>query len=139
MFGFPLTVFLASSALGLSLFEEQFMLYMNMFGMPLGSIITFAGILLIMIGWREIYRSKDKLVVTGVYRYVRHPQYLGILLVAGGWIVHWPTIPGLAMYPVLVVLYHRLARREDRWLESRYGDGFREYSGTTPSLLPRPF
>jgi len=104
--------------------------------MPVGSIITFIGVLLIILGWREIYRSKNELASNGIYTHVRHPQYLGILLVAGGWIVHWPTIPGLAMFPILTALYWRLAKREDRFLEQKYGDAFREYARRTPMMIP---
>lgn len=70
--------------------------------MPLGSMITFVGVLLIVLGWWEVYRAKNQLATEGIYRYLRHPQYLGILLVTAGWLVHWPTIPGLAMWPILM-------------------------------------
>jgi protein-S-isoprenylcysteine O-methyltransferase Ste14 len=136
MFGFPLTVFFLSSAFGLSLFEAEFMGYMYTIGMPVGSVITFAGVVLIILGWREVHRSRDQLASGGIYSHVRHPQYLGILLVAGGWVFHWPTIPGLIMFPVLVTLYYGLAKREDRFLEERFGDAFREYANRTPMFLP---
>lgn len=136
MFGFPLTVFFLSSTFGLSLFERQFMTYMYTFGMPVGSTITFIGILLIILGWRTIYRARDQLVSEGIYGHVRHPQYLGILLVAGGWIVHWPTIPGLVMVPVLAALYYYQAKREDRFLEEKFGDKFRDYARRTPMIFP---
>ncbi len=136
MFGFPLTAYFLSTALGLTLFERQFMLYMYRIGMPLGSLITFLGVLLIVLGWREVYRARDSLATGGIYRYLRHPQYLGILLVTAGWLVHWPTIPGLVMWPVLVVLYRRLARSEDAYLAQKFGEAYQEYANRTPMLLP---
>jgi protein-S-isoprenylcysteine O-methyltransferase Ste14 len=136
MFGFPLSAYFLSTALGLTLFERQFMLYMYRVGMPLGSLITFLGVLLIVLGWREVYRAKDRLATAGIYRYVRHPQYLGILLVTAGWLVHWPTLPGLLMWPVLVLLYHRLSVREEGFLTAKFGDEYRGYAARTPRLLP---
>jgi protein-S-isoprenylcysteine O-methyltransferase Ste14 len=136
MFGFPLTAYFLSTALGLTLFERQFMLYMYRVGMPLGSLITIVGVLLVVLGWREVYRARGSLATTGIYRYLRHPQYLGILMVTAGWLVHWPTLPGLVMWPVLLVLYYRLSRREEAYLAQEFGEAYRAYASRTPMLLP---
>ena len=136
MFGFPLTAYLLSAALGLKFFEQQFMLYMYQIGMPLGSLITFFGVLLIILGWREVYRSADQLATGGIYGYLRHPQYLGIIFVAAGWLVHWPTIPGLMMWPILVVLYYRLSLQEEKRLAEKFGHEFWAYAERTPRFLP---
>ncbi len=139
MFGFPLTAYFLSSFLGLAFFERQFMLYMYRIGMPLGSLVTFVGVLVIIVGWRDVYRAKDSLATQGIYRYLRHPQYLGILLVTAGWLVHWPTIPGLIMWPILLLLYHRLSVREDNYLAERFGDAYSAYAAKTPGFSPRVF
>lgn len=136
MFGFPLTAYFLSTYFGLTLFEKEFMLYMLRVGMPVGSVITFLGVLLVLLGWREVYRAKDRLATQGVYRYLRHPQYLGILLITAGWLVHWPTIPGLVMWPILVFLYYRLSVQEERALAAKFGEEFRAYAERTPRLLP---
>ena len=136
MFGFPLTVYFVSSAFGLTLFEREFMLYMHRVGMPVGSLVTFLGVLLIVFGWSEVYRAKDRLATQRIYAYLRHPQYLGILLISGGWLIHWPTAIGLVMWPILVVAYVRLARREDAYLASRFGSEFRKYAEKIRGFLP---
>lgn len=136
MFGFPLSAYFLSTILGLTFFERQFMLYMYKIGMPLGSLITFVGVLLIILGWREAYRARDQLATQGIYRHLRHPQYLGILLVTAGWLVHWPTIPSLIMWPIIVLLYYRLSLREDKFLADRFGEEYRQYAEKTPMLLP---
>ncbi len=137
MFGFPLSVYFLSGFLGMPLLENDFMLYMLTFGMPVGSVVTFIGVLLIILGWREIYRAKEELTTRGVYRHLRHPQYLGIILVAGGWLIHWPTVPGIALWPLLTVLYYRLSRQEDRYLAEKFGKQYSKYAEKTPSLFPR--
>lgn len=136
MFGFPLSAYFLSSVFGLTLFEREFMAYMYRIGMPLGSMITFVGILLIILGWREVYRAKDRLATQGIYRYVRHPQYLGILLVTAGWLVHWPTVPGLIMWPVLAFLYYRLSVREDGFLAEKFDGEYRAWAAGTSRFLP---
>lgn len=136
MFGFPLSVYFLSSILGLTFFEQEFLLYMYRIGMPLGSLITLLGILLIGLGWREVYRARDQLATRGIYSYLRHPQYLGLVLVTAGWLVHWPTLPGLVMWPILVLLYYRLARQEDRYLAEKFGQEYWVYAEKTPMLFP---
>ncbi len=137
MFGFPLTAYLLSSALGWTLFEPQFMAYMYRFGMPVGSVMSLLGVLLVLLGWRELYRNRTGLVTTGIYRHLRHPQYLGLVLVTAGWLVHWPTVPGLVMWPLLTLAYVRQARREEAELRKRYGAAYEDYARHTPGWIPR--
>ncbi len=136
MFGFPLTAYLLSSALGWTLFEPQFMAYMYRFGMPVGSVVSLLGVLLVVLGWRELYRNRTGLVTTGIYRHLRHPQYLGLVLVTAGWLVHWPTVPGFLMWPLLTLAYVRQARREEAELMNRYGAVYEDYARRTPGWIP---
>jgi hypothetical protein len=94
------------------------------------------GFLVIAIGWRQIYNSHGRLVTDGLYRFVRHPQYTGVLLVTLALLVHWPTIVTVAMWPVLVLTYYRLARREERQAEESFGEDYREYRRRTPMFVP---
>jgi hypothetical protein len=48
----------------------------------------------------------------------------------------WPTLPTLLMAPILLVMYVRLARREDEELAARFGEAFREYAARTPAFIP---
>jgi protein-S-isoprenylcysteine O-methyltransferase Ste14 len=68
---------------------------------------------------------------------MRHPQYFGLILVVVALIVQWPTIPTLAMAPLLVFMYVRQARREDRELEARFGREFAAYAARVPAFVPR--
>jgi protein-S-isoprenylcysteine O-methyltransferase Ste14 len=137
MFGFPLTAYLFSSALGWTWFERQFMTYMYRLGMPVGSLVTLAGVLLVVLGWRELHRHRGQLVTTGVHRSLRHPQYVGLVLVTAGWLIHWPTLPGLVMWPVLTLAYVRQAKREEADMVRRYGAAYEAYRQTTPGWVPR--
>jgi len=93
--------------------------------------------LLIISGWKEIYKAEGQLITTGINGYVRHPQYLVILLLTLGINVQWITIPTLLLWPVLATLYYRLAKEEDKELEERFGEEYREYKRVVPMLIPR--
>lgn len=72
----------------------------------------------------------------GVYSYVRHPQYLGILLVTSGFLLQWVTIPTAIMFPILVLTYYRLAKKEEEEMERLFGDRYRRYRVSVPMFLP---
>ena len=139
MFGFPLTIFFVSSYFGRLGFQNEFLNYMNSAGMPVGLIITGIGLLFVIAGWRPIYKAKDELITIGVYRYLRHPQYLGFLLITLGWLIHWPTIPTAAMWPILVVMYHSLAKKEEKEMVERFGDKYLQYIEKVPMFIPLIF
>jgi protein-S-isoprenylcysteine O-methyltransferase Ste14 len=107
--------------------------------------IAFAAIALVMIlnGWYNIYKkywSKEKgrgaLVTTGIYRYIRHPQYTGLLLMSLGMIIEWATLPMLILYPIMVFLYVRLAKKEERDMLHEFGDEYRQYMKRTKRFIP---
>jgi protein-S-isoprenylcysteine O-methyltransferase Ste14 len=95
--------------------------------------------LLVVCGWRQNHQGKShgKLVKTGLYEYVRHPQYLGSLLITLGLNVMWLTIVTLIMWPVLTVLYWRLDKEEDKDMAEQFGEEFQEYKRQVPSFTPR--
>lgn len=105
--------------------------------LPLSNIIVLTGILLIIFGWRKIYKAKGQLVTTDIYRHVRHPQYLGFLLITFGMNVLWITISTLLLWPILVILYYRLAKEEDKKMEERFGEEYQKYKHTVPMFIPR--
>ena len=136
MFGFPLTIYFIASYFSKVLFQNTFLDYMTSVGMPIGYIITGAGLLFVIAGWRPIYRS-DGIVIKGPYRLLRHPQYLGFLLITGGWLIHWPTIPTMIMWPILVFVYYNLAKKEEKEMEKRFGEKYKEYKQSVPMFIPK--
>lgn len=101
-----------------------------------GSLLMLGGMALVAVGWWQIYRAQGELVTGGIYRYLRHPQYLGLIIFAVGLIVQWPTIAGLLMFPLMVLAYVRLARREEEELERQFGEAYLAYRERTPAFLP---
>ena len=100
-----------------------------------GVWMTLIGMLLVFFGWMKIHKSEG-LVTSGIYRYIRHPQYTGIFLIITGWMFRWinPTI--LIMYPILFILYYRLARKEEKQVLKEYGDAYLKYKESTPMFFP---
>ena len=81
-------------------------------------------------------QRRHALATTGIYSYVRHPQYVGFILIMFGFLLQWPTLLTLAMFPVLVFMYVRLARIEERELLREFGDEYRAYM-QVPAFIPR--
>lgn len=77
------------------------------------------------------------LATTGPYSYVRHPQYVGFVLVMFGFLLQWPTILTLAMFPVLTIMYVKLARDEEREARTEFGEAYAKYAAEVPGFIPR--
>jgi len=103
----------------------------------IGQGIILAGMVVVWIAWRQLYRAGGRLVRDGLYRRVRHPQYAGFLLFMIGCLINWPTVLTLLMFPVLVVTYYRLARREEADALAKFGDEYRAYQKATGMFWPR--
>lgn len=148
MYGFPLTIYFLTSVFGVNipLLHIKGHLWSTLFGwgekgalieMFIGQLITILGIILIIAGWRKIYRTKTKnLSTNGIYALVRHPQYTGIILTAFGAFIHWPTLPTLLMLPILIVAYYNLAKKEEKEMKVKFGKVYLNYKKITPMFLP---
>ena len=99
----------------------------------------FGGFILLSAAWKVLYDAQRRhtLAMTGVYEYVRHPQYVGFIVIMFGFLLQWPTILTLLMFPVLVVMYIRLARIEEREALRDFGDQYWAYMQRVPSFIPR--
>jgi len=86
---------------------------------------------------REAVRKLHELATTGPYAYLRHPQYLAFIVVMLGFLLQWPTLLTLLMFPVLVWMYVRLARREERDVRAEFAEAYARYAATTPAFVPQ--
>ncbi len=86
-----------------------------------------------------MYRAQKegKLACTGPYARIRHPQYAAFILVMSGFLLQWPTLITLTLFPILVMTYVRLARREEQQTKASFGDDYRNYMRSTPGWWPR--
>jgi protein-S-isoprenylcysteine O-methyltransferase Ste14 len=155
MYGYPLTIYLLSGWLqsrypNVNWFSHDAGHLLEMlFGWKANPhfgpfhLLSFAfiggGFILLSSAWRVLYAAQKNrtLATTGPYARIRHPQYVGFVLIMLGFLVQWPTILTLAMFPVLVYMYVRLARREEREVAAEFGETYRRYTARTPAFIPR--
>lgn len=155
MYGFPLTIYLLSGWLqshypNVNWFSHDAgHLLEMMFGWKVNPhfgpfhlasyVFIIGGFLMISAGWKELYEAQKRheLAMTGIYSHVRHPQYDGFVLVMFGFLLQWPTLLTLAMFPVLVFMYVGLARTEEREALAEFGAAYQRYQREVPAFFPR--
>lgn len=155
MYGFPLTIYLLSSWMGesypvLNPFSHAhghlWLVFLGLAdsstAMTILHIVTnlmiFYGLYIMHNGWILIHATKGKHLVTeGVYAHVRHPQYSGLFLITLGFLIQWPSIITLVMWPILLLAYYRLALREEKDVEQLFGREWLEYKKRVPAFIPK--
>jgi protein-S-isoprenylcysteine O-methyltransferase Ste14 len=102
-------------------------------------LLVLVGLILLAVSWKILYRAQRnfQIACTGPYSYIRHPQYTAFIVIMIGYLMQWPTLPTLLMFPVLIWLYARLARREEQESLAQYGDAYASYAERTPRFFPR--
>lgn len=155
MYGFPLTIYLLSGWLvrrypGVDVFSHEAGHLLNtLIGWKidphfdplhiLSNVLIFGGFMLLSAAWKVLYQAQrtHTLATTGPYAYVRHPQYDGFILIMLGFLLQWPTLITLIMFPILVTMYVKLAGREEKAVRAEFGETHRRYMVSTPAFLPR--
>lgn len=155
MYGFPLTIYLLSGWLQSNypqldlLAHDNGHLWHTLLGFEgnphfdplhlLSYLVIFWGFTLLSSAWRVLFQAQQRgeLATTGWYARMRHPQYSAFILIMFGFLLQWPTLPTLVLFPVLVVVYRRLALREEQAVELTFGEQYRAYRASTPAFIPR--
>ncbi len=156
MYGFPLTIYLLSGWLQTRFADIDFLshdaghLLEVMFGWKLNphlgpfhiasNLLIAVGFYLLASAWNVLYAAQRarRLATTGPYARVRHPQYIAFIVIMFGFLLQWPTLLTLVMFPLLVVMYVKLAGREEKDAINEFGDAYRRYAAMTPAFLPSP-
>jgi protein-S-isoprenylcysteine O-methyltransferase Ste14 len=155
MYGFPLTIYLLSGWLSSRYPEIDFLshdaghILEILFGWQVNPhfgpfhiasyVLIFAGFVLLAKSWGILYEAqrRHELAASGPYAYVRHPQYVGFVSIMFGFLLQWPTLVTLIMFPILVYMYARLARTEEREVIAEFGEEYTRYASQTPAFFPR--
>ena len=154
MYGYPLTVYLLAGPLaglvpGVNLSHNSGHLWNDLIGWKSDAhfspfhLASYAfiggGFWLIASGWKYLYAAQKakQLSTGGPYELIRHPQYTGFILIMVGFLLQWPTFVTLAMFPVLLVVYRKLAIREEREVAAEFGADWDAYAKDRPRFLPR--
>jgi len=154
MYGFPLTIYLLSGWLsslypGIDLLSHNnghlWETLLGWKGDPhlnplhlLSQVLIFGGFVLIAAAWNVLYQAQrtNTLAITGPYAYIRHPQYTGFITILIGFLMQWPTLLTLLMFPILVIMYVRLAHREEREVTAEFGEAYTQYVVKTGAFFP---
>jgi len=154
MYGFPLTIYFLSGWLQSRFPQADLLahgsghLWHTLFGFKgnphthpihlLSNVMIFAGFYLTYRAWLVLHAAQQegKLATTGPYSRVRHPQYDGFILVMLGFLLMWPTLLTLVMFPVLLIVYVRLAKQEEKLVRQKFGRAYDEYANEVPPFLP---
>lgn len=154
MYGFPLTIYFLSGWLTKNYPEVNFYAHENghllhtFFGFEgdahwdlfhiASMVFIVTGFFILSSAWNVLHHAQKQhqLATTGWYARCRHPQYVAFILIMFGFLLQWPTIPTLVMFPILVVVYVKLARREEAYAISEFGEKYRDYMNTTSSWIP---
>ena len=157
MYVFPLTIYLLSGWPGTRFLHVEFlshefgrvleMMFDWRANPPLGlfqiasTVLILGGFLLLASAWFVLHKAHQRMELarTGVYAHIRHPEYAAFVLIMIGFLLQWPTLITLAMFPILVFVYVRLARREEQEALARFGEPYRRYQAATPAFVPRIF
>lgn len=155
MYGFPLTIYLLSGWLqsrfpGLDLLaHDTGHLWWTLLGeqgnphfgvLHVASYIALGyGFYLLSSAWNVLYHAQrhDILATTGPYARIRHPQYVAFVLILTGFLLQWPTLLTLLMFPILLLMYGRLALTEEGEMQRRFGAVYVAYAQNTPRFSPR--
>jgi len=135
MFGWPLLIFLISPLVDIPVIAPNYFQTIGHWPATAGTAISISGLVLIAVGWVQIHRASG-LVTRGLYHYMRHPQYTGVFLFTFGWILHWPSVVTLILWPVLIGAYVWLARQEERQAVDEFGAVYLEYANQTKRFIP---
>ena len=155
MYGFPLTIYLLSGWLGSRYPGIDFMthdaghLLETLFGWRanphlgpfhlLSFVFIGGGFILLASAWDVLYKAQraGTLATGGPYATIRHPQYVAFVLIMFGFLLQWPTLVTLLMFPILVLVYARLSFNEERDVRTRFGEEYTRYAARTPAFFPR--
>jgi protein-S-isoprenylcysteine O-methyltransferase Ste14 len=155
MYGFPLSIYFLSGWLAERYPDIDFLSHDNghllhtLLGLegnphfdPLhiaSNVLIILGFFLLASAWNVLHQAQQAgtLASSGWYARCRHPQYLAFIIIMFGFLLQWPTLPTLIMFPILVVVYVRLARREEQQALAEFGDAYRHYQREVPAWLPR--
>lgn len=155
MYGFPLTLYFLSGWLqqrfpGVDWFAHDSGHLLEMlfgwranphFGLfhVVSMVFIGGGFILLAQAWKVLYAAQKNhtLATTGLYGRIRHPQYVAFIFIMFGFLLQWPTLLTLLMFPVLVFMYVRLSRHEERGAALEFGEQYTRYAAYTPAFLPR--
>ncbi|MGA1870475.1 MAG: methyltransferase family protein [bacterium] len=104
-----------------------------------GPVLIAVGFILFLIGAAQIYWAKIRgsgLVTQGIYRFVRHPQYISLTLLGIGILLSWGRAIAFIMFFIMMLLYYYLTKSEEQRCIQAFGDAYGHYRTHTSFIIP---
>ena len=154
MYGFPLTIFFLSGWLSEQYPGIDFLAHNNghllhtflgLEGDPhfdvlhiTSNVLIIAGLFMLSSAWHILHRAQQQghVATEGLYQRIRHPQYVAFVIIMFGFLLQWPTIPTVILFPVMTYVYLRLAKTEEKDSIRHFGQVYRDYQSQTPAFIP---
>ncbi|MFT6632247.1 MAG: protein-S-isoprenylcysteine O-methyltransferase Ste14 [Bacteriovoracaceae bacterium] len=155
MYGFPLTIYFLSGWLsekfpGLNIFSHENGHLWNAFldskidphFHPIhiaANLFIVVGFVMLSSAWKVLHAAQKSgtLATTGLYSKVRHPQYIGFVSIMFGFLLMWPTLLTLIMFPILLLMYHQLGKSEEKAMIKEFGKKYETYKQNIPAYIPK--
>lgn len=154
MYGFPLTIYFLSGWLAERYPDVNFLAHEN--GHLLHTLLGFEGnphfdplhwasnalivlgFVLLASAWNILHQAQQAgtMATSGWYARCRHPQYLAFILIMFGFLLQWPTLPTIVMFPIMTCIYLRLAKAEEKSSIDQFGQEYLDYVARTPAFIP---
>ncbi len=108
--------------------------------LPLGIIVLIISAYLALTGLTIVFvqvREKPHVIRKSVFGFVRHPIYIGEILLYLGMLLYSTSLAGLAVLIIIIAFLHYLSRCEERMLLARFGEDYKQYIRDVPMYFPR--
>jgi protein-S-isoprenylcysteine O-methyltransferase Ste14 len=110
----------------------------------IGQILFYSGIVIAI--WAAILlgpnltplpkpKPSGEFIQSGLYRFVRHPIYFGVILVCFGWAGIEQTLYTLVLAIILLIFFDLKSRQEEIWLTEKFSE-YDVYKQNTKKLIP---
>ncbi len=103
------------------------------------NVFIVIGFVMLSSAWKVLHQAQRNgtVATTGLYDKLRHPQYVGFVLIMFGFLLMWPTVLTIAMFPVLLYMYYRLGKGEEKDSIRDFGQKYIDYMNRTPAYIPK--
>ncbi|NIR50049.1 isoprenylcysteine carboxylmethyltransferase family protein [candidate division KSB1 bacterium] len=107
-----------------------------------GWSLVIIGFLFFLVGAGQIYTTKltkRGAVTGGIYKHIRHPQYVAFAVMGFGLLLAWPRFTVLIIYVTMLFVYFLLAKKEEQECEQKFGESYKSYKAHTSMFIPGRF
>ncbi|MBD3190227.1 MAG: DUF1295 domain-containing protein [Candidatus Heimdallarchaeota archaeon] len=107
--------------------------------LPIAIIPILFGLILAYLGFKQVFqeeRDSPEVITKGVFGLIRHPTYLGAILIYVGWILTTLSLISLGMLVIIILFYNYIATHEEKVMVKQFGEEYETYKQGVPKWIP---